>query len=120
MELKEGYDMLNQRLKSLRQEKKITQEQLAEIIGVERSSIGKYESPNKPVVPSSDIIIKLAEYFNVSVDYLLGREEKPSEINSDSLSQKIIETFNSLDDEKQKIALEYLEFLASRRDNSEK
>ncbi len=110
--------MLNQRLKLLRQEKKITQEQLAEIIGVERSSIGKYESPNKPVVPSSDIIVRLAEYFNVSVDYLLGREEKPSE-KMDDLSNKIIEMFSHLDEEKQRTALEYLEFLASR-DNQDK
>ena len=39
---------------------KITQEQLAQIIGVERSSIGKYESPTKPVIPSSDIILRIA------------------------------------------------------------
>ena len=110
--------MLNQRLKLLRQEKKRTREQLAEIIGDERSSIGKYESPNKPVVPSSDIIVRLAEYFNVSVDYLLGREEKPSE-KMDDLSNKIIEMFSHLDEEKQRTALEYLEFLASR-DNQDK
>lgn len=111
--------MFSEKLKELRKLKKITQEQLADIIGVERSSIGKYESPKKPVIPSTDIQIRIADYFNVTVDYLLGREEKPPETNSDSLSDKIIKTFNSLDDATQKTALEYLEFLASR-DNSEK
>ncbi|NDO18580.1 helix-turn-helix transcriptional regulator [Lachnospiraceae bacterium MD329] len=110
--------MFAERLKELRKSKKITQEKLADIIGVERSSIGKYESPSKPVIPSTDIQIKLADYFGVTVDYLLGREEKPSE-KTDSLSEKIIKTFNGLDDENKKIALEYLEFLASR-DNQEK
>lgn len=66
--------MLNIKLKELRKANKITQEQLAEIIGVERSSVGKYESPTKPVIPSPDIITRIADYFNVSVDYLLDRE----------------------------------------------
>lgn len=68
--------MLNSVLKELRKSKKITQEELAKIIGVERSSIGKYESPSKPVTPSPDIMLKIAEYFNVSVDYLLGNSPK--------------------------------------------
>ncbi len=68
--------MLNQTLKELRKKNKITQEQLAQIIGVERSSIGKYESPTKPVIPSSDILMRMAEYFNVSIDYLMGRENE--------------------------------------------
>jgi transcriptional regulator with XRE-family HTH domain len=110
--------MFAERLKELRKSKKITQEKLADIIGVERSSIGKYESPSKPVIPSTDIQIKLADYFDVTVDYLLGRKEKPSE-KTDDLSDKIIKTFKGLDAENQKIALEYLEFLAAR-DNQEK
>ncbi|MCI9086893.1 MAG: helix-turn-helix transcriptional regulator [Clostridia bacterium] len=109
--------MFAERLKTLRKSKKITQEKLADIIGVERSSIGKYESPSKPVIPSTDIQIKLADYFNVTVDYLLGREEKPSE-NSNDLSNKITEMFKRLNDTNQKQALEYLEFLAAR-DNQE-
>lgn len=71
--------MLNSILKELRKSKKITQEQLAKIIGVERSSIGKYESPSKPVTPSPDIILRLAEYFDVSVDYLLGNSPKETD-----------------------------------------
>lgn len=64
--------MFSDRLKKIRKEKKVTQEELAKIIGVERSTIGKYESTT--TIPSPDILTKLADYFNVSVDYLLGRE----------------------------------------------
>lgn len=60
-------------LKTLRKTKKITQEQLAEIIGVERSSIAKYESTN--TIPSIDVLLKISNYFNVSLDYLLENKQ---------------------------------------------
>lgn len=65
------------KLKELRKNAKITQEQLANIIGVERSSVGKYESSS--TIPSNDTLCKIAEYFHVSTDYLLGKEESPTE-----------------------------------------
>ena len=64
--------MLKTRLKELRKRDRITQIQLAEAIGVERSSIGKYEG-NQNVVPSIDVLQSIADYFNVTTDYLLGR-----------------------------------------------
>lgn len=66
----------SEKLKKLRKDKKITQEELAKIINVERSSIGKYESSN--TIPSNDTLIKIATYFNVSIDYLLGKTETPN------------------------------------------
>lgn len=68
---------LQEKIKYLRKKKRITQEQLAQIIGVERSTIGKYETVT---TPSMEILAILADYFDVSVDYLLGRET-----NSDTL-----------------------------------
>lgn len=64
------------KLKKLRKEKKITQEKLASIIGVERSSIGKYESTN--VMPSLDVLNRISNYFGVSVDYLIGNDTAQS------------------------------------------
>ncbi len=61
------------RLKELRKEKGVTQEQLAAAIGVERSTVGKYESRHNPVTPSADILSALSTYFMVSIDYLLGK-----------------------------------------------
>ena len=65
----------SKKLKELRKRHKITQENLANIIGVERSSIGKYESST--TIPSNETLIKIANYFNVSTDYLLGNKEEP-------------------------------------------
>ena len=58
-----------EKLKLLRKANKITQEKLSKIINVDRSSIGKYETGT---TPSIDIIIKIASFFNVTVDYLLN------------------------------------------------
>ena len=62
----------SEKLKALRKEQKITQEQLAKILGVERSSVGKYETGT---LPSMEILTRIATYFDVSTDYLLGRDE---------------------------------------------
>ena len=60
---------LNERIKTLRKQRKITQEELAKAINVERSSVGKYETGT---TPSMDILVKIANYFEISIDYLLG------------------------------------------------
>lgn len=61
-----------EQLKTLRKMNKLTQEQLAVILGLERSSIGKYEGKGN-IMPSTEILNSIADYFHVSVDYLLGR-----------------------------------------------
>ncbi|MBR6940533.1 MAG: helix-turn-helix transcriptional regulator, partial [Clostridia bacterium] len=58
-------------LKKLRTEFKISQQQLADAIGVSQQSVNKYE--NQDVEPDISVLIKIADYFSVSVDYLIGR-----------------------------------------------
>lgn len=63
-----------ERLKKLRTDKGITQEKLGNIIGVSDRVIGYYEADNR--FPKDDILLnKIADYFDVSLDYLLGRTE---------------------------------------------
>ena len=66
---------LGTRLKALRIEKQLTQTEVAKRIGVSKAMISSYELEQRS--PSYDILIKLATFFNVSTDYLLGLE-KPS------------------------------------------
>ena len=66
----------NQRLKTLRLDNGITQKDLGKIIGVGRTTISEYESGK--IVPKQKSLIALAEYFNVSVDYLTGVSDSPS------------------------------------------
>ncbi len=64
-----------QRLKSLRIKKKLRQQDLADILGITVSAYGNYELGQRE--PDIATIIKLAEFFNVSVDYLLGVSDVP-------------------------------------------
>ena len=62
-----------ERLKKLRQEKNLTQEELAKQIKSSRSNIANYE--NGKNLPSVEVLDKLSEIFNVSTDYLLGKTD---------------------------------------------
>ncbi len=58
------------RLRKLRRDAEITQGQLAKILGVDTSAVGKYER-FPAAYPSIPILIKIADYFHVSIDYLI-------------------------------------------------
>jgi transcriptional regulator with XRE-family HTH domain len=60
-----------ERLKELREEQKLTQEQLAEQLGTSKPTINRYEKNIRE--PEYDTLINIADYFKVSIDYLLGR-----------------------------------------------
>ena len=64
----------SQRLKKLRADKHLTQAQVAKRVGVTASMVSSYETDIR--LPSYDVMISLADLFGVTVDYLLGREEK--------------------------------------------
>lgn len=60
-------------LKFLRTNKGLSQQQLAEVIGTSQQSINKYENHN--VEPDIDTLIAFADFFNTSVDYLIGNTD---------------------------------------------
>lgn len=64
------------RVKQLREERGLSQKALSTIMGVGQSTVAGWESTNK--MPAYRVILKLADYFNVSLDYLLGRSDDPS------------------------------------------
>lgn len=64
---------LGERLRLLREERKMAQKEIASLLGLTYSAIGKYETDSNK--PSSDTIHQLADFFQVSTDYLLGRSE---------------------------------------------
>lgn len=65
--------MYGQRIKEIRQEKGITQSQLAEMLSTTQSTVGKYE--REEIQLTVDTIIKICKVFEVSADYLLGLED---------------------------------------------
>lgn len=64
-------------LKKIRQDSNLTQEDLARKINTSRSNIANYE--NNKNMPSVDILEKLSEALNCSVDYLLGKSQETDE-----------------------------------------
>ena len=60
-------------LKKLREEKGISQKQLADVVSVSQQSINKYENHN--IEPDIDTLIKMADYFETSVDYIIGHSK---------------------------------------------
>lgn len=63
------------RLKELRKQKGLSQLRLATELNTTQNTISRYETGERE--PGIDELIKLADYFNVSVDYLLGRTDNP-------------------------------------------
>ena len=65
--------MLGERIKKYREEKKMTQAEVAEVLGVKPATISKYEA--ETLEPNIESLKKLAELFEVSVDELLKEDE---------------------------------------------
>ena len=66
--------MIGENLKKLRVEKSLTQGELAKMLGVSASSIGMYEQGRRE--PDHELLIKMSKIFSVSVDELLGIDDK--------------------------------------------
>lgn len=69
---------INAKLKLLRKQKGINQDEAAQSLGVSLSSYQKYERDKNSVTPSLDVLLKIADFYNVSLDYLVGREPAPN------------------------------------------
>lgn len=67
--------MIGDRIKALRNERNKTQDQVATDLGISRASYSHLE--NNRNEPDAETIIKIANYFNVTADYLLGNHQTP-------------------------------------------
>lgn len=89
--------MFNERLKELREDRGLTQDQLASELNVSRSQISNYETGK--FEPDIETLIFLADFFNVSLDYLLCRTKKMYNtsviMNKDKLLKDILELIDT-------------------------
>lgn len=67
--------IFHQRLKALRQSRSITQKEIAVYLGLSERSYQRYEAGERE--PNIAGLNRLADYFKVTVDYLIGRTDKP-------------------------------------------
>lgn len=91
-----------QHLKQARENKHLTQSQVANILGITPTAYQNYEYGKRE--PNNDLLCKLSELFGVSTDYLLGRETGESEpidqlanqFNMSALEKKILDNYLAL------------------------
>ena len=68
-------EIVAKRLRELRHSVNLSQAKLAKAIGLQQSAVNRYE--NNQTDPSCDTLLRYADYFDVSADYILGRTENP-------------------------------------------
>ena len=61
------------RLRELRDEKNLTQTEIAKMLGMSQTGYSKYETGENDI--PTDVLIKLAKFYNTSIDYLLGQTD---------------------------------------------
>ena len=83
-----------ERLRKLRTERGLLQKDMAAYLGIDRTTYVKYEKGDNE--PNNEVLIKLANYFNVSTDYLLGNEHHSNAIFLDEKKIHMIPLFESV------------------------
>lgn len=82
---------LGNKLKQIRNLNNMTQDELAKALNISKGTIGMYEINKRK--PDTDMLKKIADFFNISLDYLLGRTDNPNYavISKDELPQELLE-----------------------------
>ena len=102
-----------ERIRKLRKEKKISQQELAQMVGIDVRQISRYESGK--IVPYAETIVKIASVFDVTTDYLLLKNapKKPFRVDDEELLEHI-EEIRNLTDEDKKGLYHYIDALVAK------
>ena len=103
--------VIGERLRLLRKNRKISQEALAEAIGVRKSTVSQYETNIND--PSDPVKIAIAKYFNVSIDYLMGLTDIETTFYDEARFWEIPETMT---EEGKSLIRDFIEFVACREE----
>ena len=95
------------RLKELRLAKGLKQEDIAKLLGIGRTAYGAYELGDN--LPPINKMMKLAEFYNVSLDYILYNEETSSEVD------EVVALYQGLPKEKQEQVQSFIQFLINSK-----
>ena len=107
-------DTLGEKLRSLREEMGCTQKKIADKIHVERATYSFYESGNR--LPSYEKLIMLADLYDVSVDYLVGRKNRfePSNFDIDLQEKELLLNYRNLTDDQKAMLSDLINVWESR------
>lgn len=104
------------RIKQLRNEKNINQDVLAKLLGLEIAGISKLETGRVPL--KDEYIVKLAEYFGVSTDYLLGKSDvrNPEKVDIDKADVAFASGIKGLNETNKMIIKNTIEALLAKQE----
>ena len=100
------------RLKEIRESKGMTQTQLGEVIGAKKSAVSLWESGKRQI--DNNTLKSLADFFGVSVDYILGRDQEETDqaaITTALLTreERMLQMFRQMDEKEQDAFIKWLE-----------
>lgn len=108
--------MFSERLKQLRRKRGITQIQFAQDFNISKGTIGMWETGRRE--PDFETATRIADYFHVSMDHLLGRDEKkPAPENGGGLSPELEALIKRIPDDRMPEVERYLRFQAEQAEN---
>ena len=98
------------RMKLLREQHNLSQTDLARILNISRQSYNFYENEKRD--PDTEMLIRIADFFNVSLDYLLGRTNDPSPLTQEKTPSYQEEVIQELEDITPEMASEVRQFIS--------
>ncbi len=119
--------MLAERLKELREQKGLTRKQVSQAVGLEASTYGKYEKGQRQ--PSYQILLALADFYCVSVDFLTGFSKTKEPLTQEHLTntysqiaedlgedvQVMFHDITSFDDKEREELKNFIDFIKSKK-----
>lgn len=101
-----------ERIKARRKELGITADKLADIIGVSRSTVFRYENGFIEKMPLNNLV-PIARALSTTVGYLMGWENDPASAEGDGIDVEVMSLFDGLSEQRKAEALNYLRFLSA-------
>lgn len=104
-----------ERLIGLRQKNGLTQREVAQFLGVDRTTYVKYERGDSE--PNFDTILKLADFFDTTTDYILGKTNNPKSLDEqlEGIEFALFGEVRDMTDEEKQDVLEYIKFKKSQK-----
>ena len=102
--------LINERIKELRTENGLTQKQLGDAVGIPQTTVACHEKSHDPNIY---ILMKYADYFGCTLDYLAGREQAPIPYALSDSERDIVRLYRSLKPQTREFAAQQLKLLAA-------
>lgn len=100
--------MLSQKLKELRLNKGLTQIEFAKTFNIANGTVGNWETGKRE--PDYEMLSRIADFYGVTIDYLLGRNDKEKPTEMEKSLPDIMYRYNELSNDQQREVIAFMEF----------